>query len=169
MEVLILETVGSATCASIRALVHRYIHVYAYGSMRVRRCSAQLTKRDSLQVLDDMARRYEEQGLLVVFRGWQASKAIMVNTASAIPTVSGIVFSPVTAANSPLYGRSTSLPRRSATASLEIRAQIVIDGTELGDLLPLVGAAYRFGAESKNETNEPGRWVGSGAGSASES
>jgi hypothetical protein len=36
-----------------------------------------------------------------------------------------------------------------------IRSQIVIDATELGDLLPLVGAEHTVGAESKAETGEP--------------
>ncbi|MEO8527221.1 MAG: FAD-dependent oxidoreductase, partial [Caldimonas sp.] len=38
---------------------------------------------------------------------------------------------------------------------LRFRAGIVIDATELGDLLPLAGAAYRAGAESIAETGEP--------------
>src|SRR5439155_875237 len=36
-----------------------------------------------------------------------------------------------------------------------IRPRIVIDATELGDLLPLVSAEYVIGAESKAETGEP--------------
>ncbi len=36
-----------------------------------------------------------------------------------------------------------------------IRSRIVIDATELGDLLPLVGAEYVVGAEIKTETGEP--------------
>ena len=36
-----------------------------------------------------------------------------------------------------------------------IRSRIVIDATELGDLLPLVGAENVIGAESKAETGEP--------------
>ena len=36
-----------------------------------------------------------------------------------------------------------------------IRPRIVIDATELGDLLPLAGAEYVIGAESKAETGEP--------------
>lgn len=33
--------------------------------------------------------------------------------------------------------------------------RIVVDATELGDLLPLVGASYRVGAEAASETGEP--------------
>src|SRR5215510_6711924 len=36
-----------------------------------------------------------------------------------------------------------------------IRARMVIDATELGDLLPLAGAEYVVGAETKAETGEP--------------
>lgn len=36
----------------------------------------------------------------------------------------------------------------------EIKAKIVIDATELGDLLPMTGMKYRTGAESKDETGE---------------
>jgi hypothetical protein len=36
-----------------------------------------------------------------------------------------------------------------------IRPRIVIDATELGDLLPLAGAEYVVGAETKTETGEP--------------
>jgi hypothetical protein len=36
-----------------------------------------------------------------------------------------------------------------------LRPRIVIDATELGDLLPLVGAEYVVGAETKSETGEP--------------
>ncbi len=38
---------------------------------------------------------------------------------------------------------------------IRIRPRIVIDATELGDLLPLAGAEYVVGAETKAETGEP--------------
>ncbi len=38
---------------------------------------------------------------------------------------------------------------------LRVRPRMVIDATELGDLLPLAGAEYVLGAESKAETGEP--------------
>jgi FAD dependent oxidoreductase len=38
---------------------------------------------------------------------------------------------------------------------MRFRPAIVIDATELGDLLPLVGAEYAVGAESKADTGEP--------------
>lgn len=37
----------------------------------------------------------------------------------------------------------------------EIRAAFYIDATDCGDLLPVVGAEYRIGAESRQETGEP--------------
>jgi len=39
--------------------------------------------------------------------------------------------------------------------ALRFRPQLVLDATELGDLLPLVGADYRSGAETVAETGEP--------------
>jgi len=38
---------------------------------------------------------------------------------------------------------------------LRIRPRMVIDATELGDLLPMIGAEYALGAETKAETGEP--------------
>ncbi len=38
---------------------------------------------------------------------------------------------------------------------IEIKAKIVIDATELGELLPMAGISYRTGAESRAETGEP--------------
>jgi hypothetical protein len=39
--------------------------------------------------------------------------------------------------------------------AIRFRPQIVLDATELGDLLPLAGAEYRVGAETVAETGEP--------------
>ncbi|MCC7326389.1 MAG: FAD-dependent oxidoreductase [Burkholderiales bacterium] len=39
--------------------------------------------------------------------------------------------------------------------SIRFHPQVVLDATELGDLLPLVGAEYRIGAETAEETGEP--------------
>src|SRR5262249_45359597 len=36
-----------------------------------------------------------------------------------------------------------------------VHARVVIDATELGDVLPLAGVEYRVGAESRDETGEP--------------
>lgn len=38
---------------------------------------------------------------------------------------------------------------------VHIKAKFFLDATELGDVLPLVGAEYEFGAESRAETDEP--------------
>jgi hypothetical protein len=42
-----------------------------------------------------------------------------------------------------------------AGAQVAIRAAFVLDATELGELLPLTGAEYVTGAESRSETGEP--------------
>lgn len=39
--------------------------------------------------------------------------------------------------------------------TIHVKAKVFIDATELGDLLPLVGAAYVTGAEAKSDTGEP--------------
>lgn len=41
-----------------------------------------------------------------------------------------------------------------------VSARVFIDATETGELLPLAGAEYRLGAESKSETGEPHALVG---------
>jgi hypothetical protein len=38
---------------------------------------------------------------------------------------------------------------------IRLRARMVVDATELGDLLPMIGAEYALGAETKAETGEP--------------
>ncbi len=48
----------------------------------------------------------------------------------------------------------TFLDMRTGT-DIAIRARIVIDATETGDLLPLTGTEYVCGAESRNDTEEP--------------
>ncbi|MEE2658766.1 MAG: FAD-dependent oxidoreductase [Candidatus Latescibacterota bacterium] len=48
------------------------------------------------------------------------------------------------------------LQRNGGSAQLAIRATYVIDATELGDLLPLTGCNWVSGAESRDQTGEPG-------------
>ena len=50
---------------------------------------------------------------------------------------------------------SVTLRRLDTDEVLVVTAAYVIDGTELGDLLPLTGAEYVTGAESRAETDEP--------------
>lgn len=47
-------------------------------------------------------------------------------------------------------------------SALTIEAAVVADATELGDLLPLVGASWALGAESASETGEPHALAGPG-------
>lgn len=51
--------------------------------------------------------------------------------------------------------RAVTVRRTDTGEELEICAAYVLDGTELGDLLPLTGTEYVTGAESRSETNEP--------------
>lgn len=50
---------------------------------------------------------------------------------------------------------SVTLKHLDDGADETIRAKLVLDATELGDLLPLAKAEYVVGAESRQETNEP--------------
>lgn len=47
------------------------------------------------------------------------------------------------------------LRARDGAGEVEVRAAYFLDATELGDLLPLTGAAYVTGAEARAETGEP--------------
>jgi hypothetical protein len=51
--------------------------------------------------------------------------------------------------------RSVTLRDLSTGGDVTIAADYVLDGTELGDLLPMAGREYVFGAESQNQTQEP--------------
>lgn len=62
----------------------------------------------------------------------------------------------------PVKGKRTGREIRSVTVrngesgeSQEIRAGLFIDGTDQGDLLPLVGTAYFLGSDSRRDTGEP--------------
>ncbi len=52
--------------------------------------------------------------------------------------------------------RSVTVVDAKSKAETVIEANIFLDGTDCGDLLPLVGAEYNVGAESKAQTGEPG-------------
>lgn len=51
--------------------------------------------------------------------------------------------------------RSVDFRHLDSEALVQIRADFVLDATELGDLLPLTGAEYVVGAESRSDTGEP--------------
>lgn len=51
--------------------------------------------------------------------------------------------------------RSVTLRRLDSDEQVTVTAAYVIDGTELGDLLPLTGTEYVSGTESRAETGEP--------------
>lgn len=51
--------------------------------------------------------------------------------------------------------RSVTFRHLDSKEHVRVRAGFVLDATELGDLLPLTGTDYVFGAESRSETGEP--------------
>ncbi|MBI4637953.1 MAG: FAD-dependent oxidoreductase [Candidatus Rokubacteria bacterium] len=87
----------------------------------------------ALAVLEGMARPFVESGRLRIDRRTKAWSADVAG--DRIRTVLAVHLD---------HRRWTSF-----------RPRIVIDATELGDVLPLVGAEYVVGAESKAETGEP--------------
>ena len=89
--------------------------------------------RIAVDALDAMARPFVESGLLTILTRTKAASA-QVN-AGRVESVLGV-----------------NLDHRRWT---RIRPRIVIDATELGDLLPMAGAEYVVGAETKAETGEP--------------
>ncbi len=61
-----------------------------------------------------------------------------------------------TAVGSAVVGdRIQSVTFRHRNGVSDVAASVVLDATDLGDLLPLVGAEHRLGAESVHETGEP--------------
>jgi hypothetical protein len=87
----------------------------------------------ALQVIDDLLAPLEANGTLQVLRHMTPAGVLRAGT-----TVTGVGF------------LSTN-----GTPPLVVTAPVTIDATELGDVLPLAGAGYRVGAESKAETGEP--------------
>lgn len=84
------------------------------------------------RVLEEMLRPYVDAGRLRIFRRMKV--VAVTREADRIESVVAM----------PLEGGE----------HVRFRPQIVIDATELGDLLPLAGAAYRVGAETLAETGE---------------
>jgi len=89
--------------------------------------------RVALGVLNAMAQPFVDAGRLVIFPRTKAASA-QVN-ADRIESVLAV-----------------NLDDR---RWMRLRPRMVIDATELGDLLPLAGAEYVIGAETKAETGEP--------------
>lgn len=87
----------------------------------------------ALQVIDDLLAPLEANGTLQVLRHMTPAGVLRAGT-----TVMGVGF--VSTEGSP---------------PLVVTADVTIDATELGDVLPLAGAGYRVGGESKAETGEP--------------
>jgi hypothetical protein len=89
--------------------------------------------RVAVDALSAMARPFVESGRLAILRRTKAA-SVQVN-ADRVESLLAI-----------------NLDDRRWT---RIRPRIVVDATELGDLLPLAGAEYVVGAETKAETGEP--------------
>jgi len=89
--------------------------------------------RVAVDALHAMARPFVESGLLTILTRTKAAGADV--TANSVESVLAVNLD---------EGRW-----------IRIRPRMVIDATELGDLLPLAGAEYVVGAETKAETDEP--------------
>ena len=87
----------------------------------------------SVQLLTEMLKPYTDDGRIV----------LELNTVAVAGEVDGDVIRSVTVKD--LVSGEEKL----------IEAEYFLDGTDCGDLLPLVGAEYRTGAESKAMTGEP--------------
>lgn len=83
-------------------------------------------------------------------------RAILERRLAEHPNVAAYTgFAPTNASVEDGLIRSVTLRDTVSGVAIEVRAAIFIDATELGDLLPLVGAAYVTGAEAKSDTGEP--------------
>ncbi len=89
--------------------------------------------RAGLWALEQLLHPFEESGQLTVLLRYRAVSAEVTDD-----TVRSVLF------------RHLDGPEHVA-----VRADFVLDATELGDLLPLTGAEYVLGAESREETGEP--------------
>lgn len=86
----------------------------------------------ALAILNDMMKPYLENGTLVIEYNTVAITSEVVND-----TI-----------------QSVTVKNNSTKVETVIQAEYFLDATDCGDLLPVVGAEYRTGAESKSETNE---------------
>jgi len=87
----------------------------------------------ALHVINELLAPLEANGKLQIIRNQSPSGVLRSGS-----TVTGVGFT-----------------SNNGTPPLVVTAQQTIDASELGDLFPLAGAAYRVGGESKSETNEP--------------
>ncbi len=99
-------------------------------------------------VLTDMLAPFVEAGLLTVLHQTAACGANVLTETDVLssaerPIVATNVITAVPLINL-IHGELT-----------EVRAKFVLDATEMGEMLPLCGAEYRVGAESRAQTGEP--------------
>jgi hypothetical protein len=86
----------------------------------------------ALAVLQSMLAPYESAGKLMILTGYRPEKAVKASNSI----------------------KSVTFTRLFSPGSITLSAPMFVDATELGDLLPVTGTAYRTGTESKKETGE---------------
>jgi hypothetical protein len=86
----------------------------------------------ALAVLQSMLAPYESAGKLMILTGFRPEKALKASNSI----------------------KSVTFTNLFSTGSITLSAPMFVDATELGDLLPVTGTAYRTGTESKQETGE---------------
>lgn len=88
----------------------------------------------ALGILTDMMREYTEAGLITIEYNTIACDSMVSEDSRII---------------------SVTVKNKISGQCKEIEAEYFLDATDCGDLLPIVGAEYRTGAESRAETDEP--------------
>lgn len=92
--------------------------------------------RVGVEVIGEMLRPYLESGQLTVFYNSAPVAAELADTAGVAAIVAVEL-------------------RSSESKSVRLEADFFLDATDLGDLLPLIGAPYVTGAEARADTGEP--------------
>jgi hypothetical protein len=89
--------------------------------------------KDGVKAISQMLEPYIKSGLLEVYYNCQPVEVYKQNE-----KITGVRF------------------KRNGGSDFTVEAKVVIDATELGDLLPLSGTEYRVGIEASMDTMEPG-------------
>lgn len=136
---------GTRSYTELRSLIRRYYHEHAVLAPRPpeapplnpgdgwvsRLC---FEPRAGLWALEQLLRPWIESGrLLLLLRHRAVSAAVSQDRLDAV-----------------------TLRHLDGEQEVEVRAACVLDATELGDLLPLAGAEYVTGVQSREDTGEPG-------------
>lgn len=97
--------------------------------------------RFALEEIADLLAPFEERKMLSIRRRWQAIYARAERQEDGDEDATRIT--------------AVGFVDLESKKCIEVYARLVIDATELGDLLPMSGIKYRSGAESRAETGEP--------------